>query len=266
MIDVRAHMLPGFVDGPVSLELALDMARLAVADGILVTVCTPPNTPGLSTPSAAAIREAVADFSSRLIEAHIPLHVVAGSEVHFRSNLVAAFEEGKLLPLNNSRYVLIDLPQMVPPAKLDMAMKALLDSGRTPIIASPEKLRWIEAGFDFMGELVARGVWLQVTAGSLTGEFGKRTRYWAERLIGSSMVHVIASDAHDFSKRRPILSDARALAAKIVGDEEATNLVLTRPLNILDNEPAEASPKVSVTVNESWNPVADLRDLLQRAM
>ena len=244
MIDVRAHLLPGFIDGPKDLELALDMARLAVADGVLVSVCTPPYTPGLSTPSAADIREAVAEFSLRLIEAHIPLHVVPGCEVHFGSDLVCGFESGKLLSLNGSRYVLIDLPQMVPPAKLDTVLQGLVDSGRTPIIAAPEKLKWIEAGFDFFADMTKAGVWLQVTAGSLTGQFGKRTQYWAERLIGSSMVHVLASDGHDFDKRRPILAEARTLAANIVGDEEANNLVLTRPLNILDDEPSEAAPKV----------------------
>lgn len=266
MIDVRAHLLPGFVDGPASLELALDMARLAVADGILVAVCTPPHTPGLSTPDAASIRAAVTDFSHRLIEAHIPLHVVPGSELHFRSELVSALEAGQVLSLNGSRYVLIDMPAMVPPARLDVVLQALINSGRTPIIAAPERLKWIEAGFEFISDMVKAGVWLQVTAGSLTGVFGKRTQYWAERLIGSSMVHLIASDCHDFDKRKPVLSEARKMAANIVGDEEATHLVLTRPLAILDNEPVASVPPVSVTVKESWNPVADLRNLLQRAM
>lgn len=266
MIDLRAHLLTGFVDGPTSLDQALDMARLAVADGILVSICTPPHMPGLSTPSTSDISQAVSAFSARLIEAHIPLHVVPGSEVHFRNDLVSAIDSGEVMLLNNSRYVLVDLPPMVPPAKLETVLRGLVDAGKVPVLASPERLKWIEAGFEFIADMVREGVWLQVTAGSLTGAFGKRAQYWAERLIGSSMVHVLASDCHDVDRRSPVLSAARALAAKLVGDEEATNLVLTRPLNILDNEPVEVSPKVSVTVNESWNPVADLRDLLQRAI
>ncbi len=266
MIDLRAHLVPGFVDSPASLEMAIDMARMAVADGILVAAFSPPFAQGLSTPSPEEIRQAVSDFGKRLVEAHVPLHVVPASEIHFRGDLVQLLDAGRLQTINNSRYLLIDLPPMVPPPKLEPVLRALLAEGRVPVLAAPERLKWIESGFDFFADMVRAGVWLQVTAGSLTGAFGARTRYWAERLLGNSMVHIIASDGQDLIGRAPRLSSAFDLARKIVGEEEAMNLVLTRPLNVLDNEPVEASPHVSVTVDESWNPVADLRNLLQKAV
>jgi protein-tyrosine phosphatase len=266
MIDLRAHLVPGFVDGPGSLDQAIEMARIAVADGILVAACTPPYCSGLSTPSASEIRERVSEFGKQLVDHHVPLHVVPGCEVHFRPDLAELLQQGQVQSINGSRYVLIELPAMVPPARLEPVLRNLLASGRVPVVANPERLKWIEAGFDFLVEMVQEGVWLQVTAGSLSGTFGARTRYWAERLLGNSMVHILASDARDTGRRSPRLSEAFEHARKIVGEDEAMNLVLTRPLNILDDEPVEASPHVSVTVEESWNPVADLRDLLKRAV
>ncbi|MFZ1574250.1 MAG: CpsB/CapC family capsule biosynthesis tyrosine phosphatase [Chromatiaceae bacterium] len=41
MIDLHCHMLPGIDDGPTELETALEMTRVAVADGITLTACTP---------------------------------------------------------------------------------------------------------------------------------------------------------------------------------------------------------------------------------
>jgi protein-tyrosine phosphatase len=41
MIDVHSHILPSIDDGTESMEEALKMARLAVADGIRVMVATP---------------------------------------------------------------------------------------------------------------------------------------------------------------------------------------------------------------------------------
>lgn len=266
MIDLRAHLVPGFVDGPSTLDSAIEMARMAVADGVLVAACTPPYRAGLATPSPAEIRQAVSDFGKHLVDFHVPLHVVPASEVHFRIDLTEALATGQLQTINSSRYVLIDLPVMVPPARLEQVLRNLLAAGRVPVLASPEKLKWIEAGFDFIAEMVEAGVWLQVTAGSLSGVFGARTRYWAERLLSSSMVHILASDAHASGLKSPRLSQGFELARKIVGEDEAMNLVLTRPLNILDDEPAAASPAVAVTVEESWNPVADLRNLLKRAV
>lgn len=266
MIDLRAHLVPGFADGPSSLDSALDMARRAVADGILVAACAPPHCQGLSTPSPEEIRHAVTDFSTRLLEAHIPLHVVPASTIQFRADLAEKLAAGELLGINGSRYALVELPPMVPPARLEPVLRGLLASGVVPVLAGPERLKWVEAGFEFFEEMVRAGIWLQVTAASLTGALGPRTRYWAERLIGNSMVHVIATDCRSSGRQTPRLAEAFRHAAKIVGEEEATNLVLTRPLNVLDNEPAAASPRVSVTVDESWNPVADLRNLLQRAV
>ena len=115
--------------------------------------------------------------------------------------------------------------------------------------------------------MVEAGVWLQVTAGSLAGTFGA-----AYTLLGGASAGQFHGAYPGERCARPLAAAARAcrdgfeLARKIVGEDEAMNLVLTRPLNILDDEPVEASPQVSVTVEESWNPVADLRDLLKRAV
>jgi protein-tyrosine phosphatase len=40
MIDIHSYILPGIDDGARDLEEALEMARLAVADGIRVMVAT----------------------------------------------------------------------------------------------------------------------------------------------------------------------------------------------------------------------------------
>jgi protein-tyrosine phosphatase len=89
-------------------------------------------------------------------------------------------------------------------------------------------------------------VWMQITAGSLTGHFGKRPQYWAEKMLASGMIRIIASDAHNLSSRPPILSEAFAIAETEVGLDEAKNLVLTRPAIILDNEPAENAPPILI--------------------
>ena len=41
MIDIHAHILPGVDDGAKNWEQTLQMARLAVEDGITVMVATP---------------------------------------------------------------------------------------------------------------------------------------------------------------------------------------------------------------------------------
>jgi protein-tyrosine phosphatase len=265
VIDLRAHLLPGFAGGPADMSMALEMARMAVADGILVAACSPVNQAGLATPAPDDIRSAVSTLEARLIEARIPLHVVASCDCHIRPDFVGALASGRLMPVNGSRYVMCELPQMVIPPKFARIMDDMLAENYVPIIAAPEKLKWLESHFELFQELVNDGVWLQLTASSLTGRASKRTQYWAERLLGSSMIHILASDGRDAQARPPVLSEGFDLARKIVGDEAAADLVLTRPLNVLDNEPVAASPSLSVVVEETWGPVLELRSLLKRA-
>jgi protein-tyrosine phosphatase len=81
---------------------------------------------------------------------------------------------------------------------------------------------------------------MQITAGSLAGKFGKTALYYGERMLDEGMVHIIASDAHDVVKRRPDLAAGGACAARLVGEEEAFNLVSRRPRGVLENlAPAE---------------------------
>ena len=72
--------------------------------------------------------------------------------------------------------------------------------------------------------MVHKGVWIQLTAGSLTGRFGRDPRYWAERMLDEGLCHVMATDAHNASTRPPRLASARAMVEQRLGAAEATNI------------------------------------------
>jgi protein-tyrosine phosphatase len=72
------------------------------------------------------------------------------------------------------------------------------------------------------------------------GRFGRRPRYWAERMLDEGLCHLLATDAHNTEQRPPRMAEARDFVAQRFGDDEAINLVLRRPQGILDNlSPAE---------------------------
>ena len=83
---------------------------------------------------------------------------------------------------------------------------------------------------------------MQITAGSLSGAFGRNARYWAERMLDEGRVSILATDAHDTRQRPPNLSEGRDLAAARVGASEAEHLVVTRPRGVLVNVAPSALP------------------------
>lgn len=260
MIDLHSHILPGVDDGATSLEVSLEMARIAVADGVHTMACTPHIYPGLYMNDAPGIARAREQLQGELQRAAIALKLVDGADVHLVPGLVERLRAGAVPTLNGSRYLLLEPSHHVRPPRLEETVFDLVVSGYTPVITHPERLTWIEDHHAVFGRLVRQGAWLQVTGGALAGLFGKRAQYWGERLLGEGLVHLLASDAHTTGRRSPGLSKARAVAERLMGVDEARRLVLDRPQAILaDVPPSEVPPPPEAAPQRGW-----LQRLFQR--
>jgi len=223
--------------------MALEMARLAVADGITVTACTPHIYPGLFENTVEVIRESVEAFRAELKRADIPLQITYGADIQITPELVSGLNAGSLPTINQSRYFLFEPPHHVaPPGMLDL-LHNVIASGYVPVITHPERLSYIEDHYDQFVQAVQMGAWIQLTGGALLGRFGGRVQKLSERFLVDGVTHLLASDGHNLKNRTPELSEARVAAASIVGLEEATRLVQERPRAILDNrDPALVTP------------------------
>lgn len=242
MIDLHTHILPGVDDGALDLQTSLDMARMAEADGITVMACTPHFMPGLYDNEARDIRHRIEALDHEFKQHGIKVELVVGADAHVRPDFVSCVREGRILTLNDSRYVLVEPPHDIMPKRLDDMLFNLQMAGFVPVLTHPERLRWIEQNYAVMVELARSGVWMQITAGSLTGRFGRRPHYWARRMLSEGLVSILATDAHNVRSRPPLLAEAFSIAETEMGYDEAVNLVLNRPAHILDNAAAEEAP------------------------
>ena len=236
MIDLHCHLLPNRDDGPKSFTMALAMARLALADGITTTACTPHIYQGLYDNDRAGILRGVDELAARLREADILLHLTHGADIQIIPDLVPGLQAGRLASLNDSRYFLFEPPHHIVPQTFARLIFECLAAGYVPVITHPERLIWLdEAYYEWFVDAAVDGAWLQVTADAVTGRFGSRAQYWAERFLSDGLVHVLASDAHDDVHRPPRLGDGRRAAERWVGAAEAERMVVLRPQAILAN-------------------------------
>ncbi len=242
MFDLHCHLLPGIDDGAPDFATSLAMARALVDQGIEAVACTPHILPGLYHNTGPQIRQAVAALQERLGDAGIALKLATGADNHIIPQFVEGLKRGHLLTLGDSAYALAEPPHHVAPARLEDLFFNILLAGYVPVLTHPERLSWIENKYSVVQMLAARGVWMQITSGSLTGRFGKRPRYWAERMLEEGIVHILATDAHDLRKRPPDLLEGRKQAARLVGETEALHLTVTRPQGILLNRPPSEMP------------------------
>ncbi len=257
--------MPGVDDGAQSLQEALALCRLAVADGTQVAVATPhargrggvwtehlapapgprgagPNGP---QPEAAGITaaqvEAWTSALQRELDAQgIPLRLVAGMETLFDADLPS--RAPSLVTLGGTRYLLLEFPAwMVPPGAAEVIFR-LQAAGLVPVIAHPERNDEIARRPELLEELVQRGCLVQVTAMSLTGGFGSAAHATATALLQAGLAHVIASDAHSYPWRPTGLSEAVAEAARVVGEAQARAMVTSIPRAILENREVAVRP------------------------
>lgn len=217
------------------------MARIAVADGTTHMACTPHIYPNVYENTATTIRPAMEALQTALDEAGIPLTLVMGADVQITPSILSGLRRGIIPTLNDSRYFLLEPSHHVPVPGFLEHIENFVNAGYVPVITHPERLHWLHGHYETFVDAAKAGAWIQITAGAVTGHFGRSAKNWCERFLKDGYVHIIASDAHEAKSRIPVLSDAVQETARLLGDEaEAWRMVRERPQAILDNLPPES--------------------------
>jgi protein-tyrosine phosphatase len=209
MIDLHSHILPGIDDGAKDLEMSLAMARMAVEDGTTQIACTPHFMPGVYDNTIPAITNIISGLEAAFRDHDISLNLIRGGDIHIAPEIADGLAHGILPTIGESNYFLFEPPHHVLPPGIVKLCEGIMDAGFIPVLTHPERLSWIENHYDVICQLDKLGVVVQLTAGSITGSFGKRALYWSERMLDEGRVDIIASDAHNIRSRPPGLSRAR---------------------------------------------------------
>jgi protein-tyrosine phosphatase len=236
MIDLHAHFLHGIDDGAQTLSESLELARAAVADGITATAMTPHIHPGRFDNLKSHIVTHVAAFQLALQEAHIPLRVFPGAEVRLGVESLDQLLAGEvpfLGSVNGCQVLLLEFPHSHIPVGAQQFVNKLLSLNIRPLIAHPERNKSVMDDPRRIHPYVEAGCWLQLTAGSITGEFGTAAKKAALGLLDDDWAHLVATDAHNLSARPPKLSTARQAVAQRLGEDVAQLMFHTRPARIL---------------------------------
>jgi protein-tyrosine phosphatase len=246
MLDLHCHILPGIDDGAKDLDESLKMCELARKDGINTIVATPHLNPGVYEPERELILAKVNELN-RLN--HVNMRILPGADNRVHPELIASIEKGQALTINdNMRYILLELPAHFLFHQIKDLIRGLKDKGITPIITHPERHVQIQRNLYLLYEFIKAGTLAQITAMGITGEFGLEIKRLSKRLLAHNLIQVIASDAHSSSKRPPILSRAVEEATRILGLNEATNMVTANPEAIIEGRAFEVpSPKMKKT-------------------
>jgi protein-tyrosine phosphatase len=204
VIDLHCHVLPGIDDGPATLEESLDLARVAARDGLTTIVATP-HVSWRYVNSPEVIRQGIDSVQSAVRAAHIGLDIRPGAEIAVTRLGDLSDDELCALRLGDGPWLLIESPLTWGVENLEFVLDAVHRRGHWIVLAHPERSPLFLRDPLRLSALVSRGMLCSITAGSLVGVFGREVRGFASALLREGLVHNVTSDAHDASRRPPIL-------------------------------------------------------------
>lgn len=236
MIDIHCHILPCLDDGARNVEEAVEMARIAYSEGITKIVATPHYIEDEICPSLYEINHKIKELQIVLKSENIDIEILIGNEVYLTYFLTSYIKRRNIATINNTQYILIEFPMFNIPTYTEDVIYNLKLIGITPIIAHPERYRYVMENPNVLIKYIDMGALCQINSGSITGKFGKEIREISKVLISHDMAHFVASDGHSMRNRAPKLKRAYERVMHLYGKEKSEELFKINPQKIIEGK------------------------------
>jgi protein-tyrosine phosphatase len=208
------------------MEESILMAKAASNQGITNIVASPHHRTSRYDNDRDSVLVAVDHLNQRLQEEGIAVTIHPAQEIRIHSDMSQTFNADELLTINDDgQYLLLELPFDHIPTYTEHLLFNLQTQGYTPIIVHPERHHTFLEHPNKLFDLIQHGALTQLTAGSLTGQFGKQVKKLSESLLTHHYIHLIASDAHHYSKRGFQLQDSYRAVSKMMGRRMTSQLM-----------------------------------------
>ena len=221
MIDFHSHVLPGIDDGAKDTDTAVAMLQASVLQGVTTVVCTPHYYGKRSPQSFIERRQAAYKRLQPKLPEGVSLRL--GAEVYFTEDTAAAYEDLALLAIENTPYILLELPftKRYGERLYEKLDELMAETGLTPIIAHVERYPVVLAKPSIATRLVDMGCLLQVNAEAFETTSVKS---FVHCLMQKGMIHVIGSDMHNTEARPQSMQRYTSAIEKLNGKQMAKKI------------------------------------------
>ena len=239
MVDIHTHILPGLDDGAQDLYDTLEMVRVAAQSGVTAMVATPHcNIPGAYQnyfddryiKKVQQVREAVHHEG-------LPVQILPGAEAFGTADLPQLLQEGKIMTLNQSRYLLVEFDFNEDPEFVQNLIEQIHHLKAIPVIAHAERYRFVQRDPNLVYQWRKKGYPIQINKGSFQGKFGRKAAETAYLLMNYHLVSVVASDAHSPHVRTPYMRQVYEELFLEYPESYLEMIFRENPRRICQNEP-----------------------------
>lgn len=250
MIDFHSHILPNIDDGAKSIEESVNLIKEAKQAGFTGIVLTSHYIEGTYVSSQEKRSELVEKLKEEMKKEKLDIDLYLASEIYMTENIVDLISTGKASSVNGSRYVLFEMPLSIEnePIMLYNMIYALQEKRFIPILAHPERYKFIQKNPNYIYDLVQKGVLMQVNYGSVVGQYGTAAEQTAKKFLKHNMVHFFGSDVHREQSVYIRVPDVLKAIEKIIGKDKLEEITKTNPEQVISNNRIDIDDPREITL------------------
>lgn len=249
MIDFHTHIIPNIDDGSRSIEETFNLIQEAKDvgfDGIILTSHYIENYYETDVPERDIWVKAISD---NLKQKGIDTNLYLANEIYLSDNMMKLLIEGKASTINNSSYVLFEMPLNAEPMNLYDVIYSLQENKLIPVLAHPERYSFVQKEPELITDLIQKGVLMQANYGSILGQYGEKAQIIVKKFFESNMIHFLGSDVHRQKTIYKRIPDALRQIEEIVGEQKLNELTTINPELALNNKKIEIEEPYDISLS-----------------
>ena len=252
MIDVHSHILPNIDDGSRSIEETFNLIKEAKEAGFEGIVCTSHYMENYYETNRPEREVWINAIHENLENKNIDMNLYLGNEIYMSDNIIELLEDGKATTMNDTSYVLFELPMNAEPMNLYDMVYEMQQYKIVPILAHPERYSFVQTDPELIYDLIDKCVLMQANYGSIIGQYGKKAQMIVQKFLENNMIHMLGTDVHRQNTIYPKIPEIILELKALIGEEKVKELTTINPELVINNKRIDIRKpyKVELTLKE----------------
>ena len=235
MIDIHSHLIYGVDDGSTSIEKSLEILNDLSKNGITDIILTPHYITDTNYVSSKRNNiEKLIELKREIKKQGININLYLGNEIYIDPNILDLIKSNQICSLNNSEYILVELPMSGLYPDYQEIFSDLLKIGFKVILAHPERYTAFQKDKEKINEVVDMGVLLQCNIDSILGNYGNNAKKTLKYILKNKLVSFVGTDIHSIKTDYSYIEKAKKKFQKYLTDEELDNIFNKNALEIIN--------------------------------
>ena len=249
MIDFHTHIIPNIDDGAINIDETISLIKEAKEAGFNEIILTSHYIENYYETNVPERNMWVQAITENLKNKGIEIKIYLANEIYLSDNMMQLLIDGKASTINDTCYVLFEMPLNVEPMNLYNVIYTLQENKIIPVLAHPERYTFVQKDPELIYDLIQQGVLMQANYASILGYYGKNAQFMVKKFFENNMIHFLGSDVHRPNTIYKMIPEAMEKIEEIIGEQKLEELSTTNPMLVLNNKKIEIEEPTEIELN-----------------